>query len=182
MLSGELDGLFFDIVGIRPCLCSVCRKKMAEEGYNPCDDKDVRLFAKKSVDKFKADMTALVRKYSPDCTIFYNAGHIGPCTKESKDSYTHFELESLPSGSWGYLHFPMTARYARNFGVDCMGMTGKFHTEWADFHSLKNQAALEFECFRMLSLGFATSVGDQLEPFGRLNCATYKLIGNVFSA
>ena len=181
MLSGELDGLFFDIVGIRPCLCSVCRKKMAEEGYNPCDDKDVRLFAKKSVDKFKADMTALVRKYSPDCTIFYNAGHIGPCTKESKDSYTHFELESLPSGSWGYLHFPMTARYARNFGVDCMGMTGKFHTEWADFHSLKNQAALEFECFRMLSLGFATSVGDQLEPFGRLNCATYKLIGNVFS-
>jgi hypothetical protein len=122
-------------------------------------------------------MTALVRQYSPDGTIFYNAGHVGPCTRDSRDSYTHFELESLPSGSWGYLHFPVTARYARTLGLDCMGMTGKFHTEWGDFHSLKNQAALEFECFRMLSYGFAASVGDQLEPGGTLNPATYQLIG-----
>ena len=48
-------------------------------------------------------------------------------------------------------------------------MTGKFHTSWGDFHSLKNVAALEFEAFRMLSFGFACSIGDQLEPCGRLN-------------
>ena len=60
-------------------------------------------------------------------------------------------------------------------------MTGKFHTEWGDFHSLKNLAALEFECFRMLSYGFAASIGDQLEPYGRLNPATYRLIGKVYS-
>ena len=59
-------------------------------------------------------------------------------------------------------------------------MTGKFHTSWGDFHSLKNQAALEFEAFRMLSFGFACSIGDQLPPDGRLNAATYRLIGKVY--
>jgi hypothetical protein len=61
-----------------------------------------------------------------------------------------------------------------------MGMTGKFHTRWGDFHSLKNQAALEFEVFRMLSYGFAASIGDQMEPRGVLNPATYRLISKVY--
>jgi hypothetical protein len=61
-----------------------------------------------------------------------------------------------------------------------MGMTGKFHLSWGDFHSLKNSAALEFECFRILSYGFSMSIGDQLEPYGKLNPATYKLIGKVY--
>ncbi|MBR5742858.1 MAG: beta-galactosidase trimerization domain-containing protein, partial [Clostridia bacterium] len=180
MLGSELDGFFFDIVGIRPCLCSVCRAEMKKRGIDAGDDAAVRDFAKLSVDRFKKEMTGLVRAYSKDCTVFYNAGHVGPCTKESADAYSHFELESLPSGSWGYLHFPVTARYARKLGKDAMGMTGKFHTEWGDFHSLKNLAALEFECFRMLSFGFASSIGDQLEPNGTLNPATYRLIGKVY--
>lgn len=181
LLGDELDGLFFDIVGVRPCLCAACRKEMKELGIDVRSDVEVRKFAKKVIDRFKENMTALVRKYSKNCTVFYNAGHVGPITKNSADSYTHFELESLPSGSWGYLHFPVAARYARTLGKDCMGMTGKFHTAWGDFHSFKNLAALEFECFRMLSYGFAASIGDQLEPYGVLNPATYRLIGKVFS-
>jgi hypothetical protein len=59
-------------------------------------------------------------------------------------------------------------------------MTGKFHTSWGDFHSLKNQAALELECFNMLALGAKCSVGDQLHPSGRLDAATYDLIGSVY--
>ncbi len=181
MLGDELDGIFFDIVGIRPCLCAKCRAEMKEKGINVSDDNAVRSFAKTVMDRFKAEMTAFVRQYNKDCTIFYNAGHIGPSTKASAETYSHFELESLPSGFWGYMHFPLTARYARKLGRDCMGMTGKFHTEWGDFHSLKNLAALEFECFRMLSYGFASSIGDQLEPHGILNPATYRLIGKVYS-
>ncbi len=180
LLGPELDGIFFDIVGIRPCLCAVCRAKMRERGLDMTDGAQVRAFAAESIAAFKRRMTAAVREYSADCTIFYNAGHVGPCTKAAADAYTHFELESLPSGGWGYLHFPVTARYARTLGLDCMGMTGKFHTSWGDFHSLKNAAALEFECFRMLSYGFACSVGDQLEPNGRLNPAAYRLIGGVY--
>lgn len=179
-LGDELDGFFFDIVGIRPCLCQRCRSEMQERGIDTSDNSKVREFAKFVLDRFKKDMTETVRSYKDDCTIFYNAGHVGPCTYSSSSAFTHFELESLPSGQWGYLHFPLTARYARGLGKDCVGMTGKFHTEWGDFHSLKNSAALEFECFRMLSLGFAASIGDQLEPCGALNPATYKLIGNVY--
>lgn len=180
MLGDELDGLFFDIVGIRPCLCASCRAEMQEKGIDIGDENAVRDFGKMVIDRFKSDMTALVRSYNKNCTIFYNAGHVGPCTKDSADSYSHFELESLPGDSWGYLHFPVTARYARTLGKDCMGMTGKFHTGWGDFHSLKNLAALEFECLRMLSFGFASSIGDQLEPTGTLNPATYRLIGKVY--
>ncbi len=181
LLGDELDGVFFDIVGIRPCLCAACRKEMKSLGMDAADEGQVRAFAKGVIDRFKEDMTAFVRRYSKDCTIFYNAGHVGPCSLDSRDAYTHFELESLPSGGWGYLHFPVTARYARGLGLDCMGMTGKFHTNWGDFHSLKNLAALEFEAFRMLSFGFACSVGDQLEPCGELNPATYRLVGRVYS-
>lgn len=179
LLGDELDGLFFDMVGIRPCWCSACRKEMRAEGIDLRDDDAVRTFAKKVMDRFKAKMSRVVREKKADCTIFYNAGHVGPCTKASSGAYTHFELESLPSG-WGYMHFPITARYARTLGKDCLGMTGKFHMEWGDFHSLKNLAALEFEAFRILSNGFAISIGDQLEPWGKLNPAAYRLIGQVY--
>ena len=180
LLGNELDGLFFDIVGTHPCWCAACRAEMAQRGIDPADDDAVRAFAKTVMDRFKLEMSAFVRQFRPDCTIFYNAGHVGPTTRASAAAYSHFELESIPSGTWGYLHFPVTARYARKLGKDCVGMTGKFHTAWGDFHSLKNLAALEFECFRMLSFGFAASIGDQLEPCGRLNPATYRLIGQVY--
>jgi len=181
LLKGRMDGFFFDIANIRPCLCHKCLPMMGEKGLDVNDNIAIREFTKERVDAFKQRLSALVREYSKDCTIFYNAGHIGPCTKTSVDSYSHFELESLPAGHWGYLHFPITARYARTLGKACIGQTGKFHTDWGDFHSIKNQAALEFEIFQMLSYGFAVSIGDQLEPNGAINPITYKLIKNVYS-
>ena len=97
-------------------------------------------------------MTHFVRQFNSECTIFYNAGHIGTRHRPVANAYTHFELESLPSGSWGYLHFPLTMRYARTLGKDCLGETGKFHTAWGDFHSFKNaealQIAIAFVCWR----------------------------------
>jgi hypothetical protein len=130
---------------------------------------------------FRRDMTAFIRTLDKDCSIFYNGGHVGPELRPSVPAYTHFELESLPSGGWGYLHFPISMRYARTLGHDCMGMTGRFHTSWGDFHSLKNPAALQFECFQMLALGAKCSVGDQLHPSGRIDPATYDLIGDVYA-
>jgi hypothetical protein len=68
----------------------------------------------------------------------------------------------------------------RTLGIEALGMTGKFHTSWGDFHSLKNQAALDFECSLMLALNAKCSIGDQLHPSGRLDAATYELIGRTF--
>ena len=180
-IDGKPDGFFFDITGIRPCLCHICRDLMKERSIDVTDNNAVRDFAAETMNRFKAEMSALVRAHTHDCTILYNAGHIGPSTVASADDYTHFEMESLPGeAAWGYMHFPISARYARTLKSDNLGMTGKFHTSWGDFHSLKNLAALEFECFRMLSYGVAASIGDQLEPRGTLNPATYNLIGKVY--
>jgi len=175
-----VDGLFLDIVQQRECSCSYCRKQMAAEGLDPSSPADRSTFAALTINGFKQEMTGFIRGLSSDCTIFYNAGHVGPYIRGSAGDYTHFELESLPSGSWGYLHFPLTARYARTLGRSILGMTGKFHTSWGDFHSYKNPAALQFECFSMLAQGAHCSIGDQLHPTGRLDRATYDLIGSVY--
>ena len=87
----------------------------------------------------------------------------------------------MPSGHWGYIHFPLTVRYARTLGLPCLRHTGKFHTAWGDFHSFKNQEALEYECFRMMAHGAGPFVGDQLPPDGRIEEHVYNLIGKVYT-
>ena len=60
-------------------------------------------------------------------------------------------------------------------------LIGNNHTYWGDFHSLKNEDAMEYECFQMLTMGAGCSIGDQLHPRGGLSDATYDLIGRVYS-
>jgi len=176
-----VDGIFFDIVSPQECSCSRCRAGMEAEGLDPSVSEVRKQYGIRVLNNFKRDMTKFVRQFNKECTLFYNAGHIGPRHRAIADAYTHWELESLPSGGWGYLHFPITQRYARTLGLDCLGMTGKFHTSWGDFHSFKNEAALQFECFQMLALNAKCSIGDQLHPTGKICQSTYKLIGSVYS-
>ena len=175
------DGIFFDIVQPLDDSSQWTQQMMKSRGLEPSDRAQRRAFGVTVINEFKENMSAFVRSINPDCAIFYNAGHIGPRHHKVKDAYSHFELESLPSGHWGYLHFPVTMRYARTLGVDCVSHTGKFHTAWGDFHSYKNQAALEFECFRMLALGSKCEIGDQLQPDGTLDAVAYDLIAAVYS-
>ncbi|MFQ9231776.1 hypothetical protein MMB48_01430 [Bifidobacterium sp. FKU] len=46
---------------------------------------------------------------------------------------------------------------------------------------MKNEDAMEYECFQMLTMGAGCSIGDQLHPRGGLSDATYDLIGRVYS-
>ena len=177
-----VDGLFLDIVAAQDCSCVRCRSAMASRGIDPSNAKARQAFGADVAKEFRLTMTDYIRQLDKSCSIFYNAGHVGPETRPSAPAYTHFELESLPSGGWGYLHFPLSIRYARTLGRDCLGMTGKFHTSWGDFHSLKNPAALQFECFQMLANAAKCSVGDQLHPRGALDAATYELIGSVYAS
>lgn len=177
-----VDGTWFDIVQAVECSCQYCRAGMLENGLEPSNPAHRKQYAMTVLENFKKSMTRFVRQYNSDCVIFYNAGHIGPAAKPVLDTYTHFELESLPSGEWGYLHFPMTQRYCRTLGIQTIGMTGKFHTSWGDFHSFKNRAALEFECFQMLALNAKCCVGDQLHPSGKICRTTYDLIGSVYES
>ena len=179
-LLPAVDGFFFDIVQDQDCSCPVCRGEMLSLGMDPAAEAERLAFGQQVTDRFKRALSAHVRTYSQDCTIFYNSGHVGPRQRQTRDAYSHWELESLPSGGWGYMHFPLSQRYARTTDRDCLGMTGKFHTSWGDFQSYKNEAALQFECFQMLALNAKCSIGDQLHPTGRLDRATYDLIGAVY--
>lgn len=176
-----VDGLFLDIVKTIDCSCQHCRKGMIENGYNPEITEERWEYAKEMMKGFKRDLSQFIREINPECGIFYNQGHVSPDTRDVSDCYSHIEVESLPSGEWGYGHFPAAVRYARTLGHDYLGMTGKFHTEWGDMHSFKNEAALQFECFNMLATGAKCSIGDQLHPNGKISQATYDLIGSVYT-
>jgi len=175
-----VDGFFFDIVAPMDCSCRWCRAKMLSQGLEASDPQARAAFGLQSLNDWMHETSEFVWSIKPDCSIFYNAGHVGPERRAVTDAHSHWELESLPSGGWGYLHFPLTVRYARTLGLDCVSHTGKFHTSWGDFHSFKNQEALEYECFRMLALNCKCEIGDQLQPDGRLAPYVYDLVGSVY--
>lgn len=180
LFGDAVDGFFFDIIHQNPCFCPWCRDGMAAEGLDIEDEGHRKRYAKEVLDRYKRRFTDACLSRKPDITIFHNSGHIYPSWRNVLDTYTHLELESLPSGGWGYLHFPMSVRYARTLDMEMLGMTGKFHKSWGDFGAYKNLPALEFECFNMLANGTKCSIGDQLHPTGQINRATYELIGRVY--
>ncbi len=182
-----VDGIFFDIVmQTKPgCVCTHCLKSMAELGLDPANDEHLQRHTLIVERNFMQRMTALVHAFHPQARVFYNSRlRLDPDAQTGMrgeaDSYTHWEIESLPSGGWGYNHFPLFARYYQTLGKEYLGMTGRFHLSWADFGGMKNPAALEYECLRQLALGGQCSIGDQLHPRGALDPAVYELIGAVY--
>lgn len=175
------DGFFFDIVRPIASADQHAQAKMRAIGLDPANAQQRAQFALDSLNDFKRDLSAFVWAINPEVSIFFNAGHVGTRHRAVMDCYSHWELETLPSGGWGYQHFPVTMRYARNLGVDVLGQTGKFHTSWGDFHSFKSLAALQFEVFRMLAMNAKCMIGDQLPPRGRIEPYVYELVGKVYA-
>lgn len=176
------DGIFLDIINVKECSCAYCKAGMVKDGLNPQEKSDRNKYMLSVIKEFTEVVSSALRTVRPDIKIYYNHAHVRTSHREIIEGFTHLELESLPSGGWGYMDFPITARYARTLNVPVLGMTGKFHTSWGDFHSLRNQGALEYECFRSLALDAGCSIGDQLHPFGELDPAAYKTIGNVYES
>lgn len=176
----NVDGFFMDILFSADCSCNACKSEMKKLNMDTSSSIERLKYSLIMRDQFKEEITQLIRQLAPNAGIFYNSSHIGPAYKKSFKDYTHLELESLPSGGWGYDHFPATSRYARTLNKDMIGMTGKFHTYWGDFHSLKNRPALELECLQMLAFGAGCSIGDQLHPWGELSKCSYDLIEKIY--
>lgn len=122
----------------------------------------------------------LVRRFAPRATVFFNSRPIVGI-RDDFPFITHVEIESLPTGGWGYAYFPKGMRYARPLGKPCMGMTARFHKGWADFGGLKPYPALLYEVCQMLAHGTQCSIGDQMHPRGRLDAAAYDLIGKAYA-
>jgi len=154
---------------------------MCEAGVRQDDEQSVQRFAEEKLKGFLERLSEAVRAKVPGATIFYN-GTVNPRMAETLPYQTHFEIESLPtpSGIWGYLHYPVMARQARTYGVDFLGMTGRFHKAWADFGGLKTRDQLAYECGTVVAAGGGISVGDQLHPRGVLDPAVYRLFEHSF--
>jgi hypothetical protein len=132
----DVDGFFFDICFPVPNYSPLGQARMREAEVRPDDERAVLRFAEAKLKGFLERLSEAVRAKVPRATIFYN-GTVNPRMAETLPYQTHFEIESLPtsSGIWGYLHYPVMARQARTYGVDFLGMTGRFHKAWADYTS-----------------------------------------------
>ncbi|MBO4422739.1 MAG: beta-galactosidase [Clostridia bacterium] len=174
-------GIFLDICDIRPCRCPFCVASMREKGLDPDDPADVYRHGRQVYFNYARAAEKVIHGIDPSAAIFHNAGRIPFGDREFADCDTHLELESLPTGGWGYDHFPMTASYSRCLGKEYIGMTGKFHTSWGEFGGFKHPNALRYETSLSLALGAGCSVGDQLHPSGRMDPSTYALIGAAYA-
>jgi len=174
------DGLFMDILLYWDDVSQASIDRMLANGLDPeCHldrIKNEREYLMEYADLFETE----VRKASKTVRIFHNSGHIYKNERERYIPFTHLELESLPTGGWGYDHFPISARYANTLGMQYLGMTGKFHTSWGEFGGYKQPVALEYECAAMIAMGARCSIGDQLHPCGKIDADTYSLISPAY--
>lgn len=176
----DADGIFLDIISQGQCCCPVCMKGMLAGGLDPAKEADRMAYSMRVLEKYYQRTTAAANSKDPAMRVFHNSGHIGPAWMDRLKYFSHLELESLPTGGWGYDHFPQTVAFARKTGLEFLGMTGKFHISWGEFGGFKHPAALRYECAAMLAFGAKCSIGDQLHPCGRLDESTYGIIGSAY--
>jgi Hypothetical glycosyl hydrolase 6 len=181
LLFPDCHGIFLDIISQNQCFCKWCMKSMREQGFNPEKEADCIAHSKVVLMKYYQQTTAALRSVNADMPIFHNSGHITRGQRDILPYFSHIELESLPTGGWGYDHFPLSAKYVKNLDFDIMGMTGKFHSTWGEFGGYKHPNALRYECAAMLAYGARCSVGDQLHPNGQIDETTYDIIGAAYS-
>lgn len=179
-LFPDCDGIFLDIIS-QPESCGKWSMEfMLANGLDPECEEDRKKSSELALEKYFQMTTAASLSGRADMPVFHNSGHIARGRYDLYPYFSHLELESLPTGGWGYDHFPLSAKYACNLPLDFLGMTGKFHTTWGEFGGFKHPNALRYECAAMLAYGSKCSVGDQLHPNGVLDRATYAVIGEAY--
>lgn len=177
----DADGIFLDIVRVFPCYCQNCVSTLIREGKDPYDDGNIVELAERVWANYVRRVRETIDSVRPGLAVFHNGGYVRFGRRDLIFANTHMELESLPTGGWGYDHFPLCAAYVRTLGVDYLGMTGKFHKTWGEFGGFKHPNALKYECALSAAFGAGCSVGDQLTPNAKMDMATYDLIGSGYS-
>lgn len=177
----DADGIFLDIVGVTPCYCQNCVNTLLNEGKDPYDEKNIYELAERVYANYTSEVRKSIDKFKPGLPVFHNGGHIRRGRRDLAYMDSHLELESLPTGGWGYDHFPLSAAYARTLGMDFLGMTGKFHMTWGEFGGYKHPNALRYEVALSAANGAKCSIGDQMHPSGEMDMTTYSIIGAAYA-
>ena len=176
----DADGIFLDITGVYPCRCQNCFREAQKLGMNPYSEDTYMRLADITYQKYARAVREAIDSVSPGLPVFHNGGHIVRGKRQEAYVNTHLELESLPTGGWGYDHFPISATYSRTLGMEYLGMTGKFHKTWGEFGGFKHPNALRYEAALSTAFGAKCSIGDQLHPNGEMNMTTYDIIGKAY--
>ncbi|MGC9450385.1 MAG: alpha-L-fucosidase [Oceanipulchritudo sp.] len=183
----ECDGFFIDILFYhrQGTWSDACRRLREEMNIRTDDHEAYYRIEWEAQRRFMEKFNAIIHGIQPQAHVFYNQQNtsfvdskVGFGTMSKLQG--QLEVESLPSGFWGYQHFPRLARQTFVMGKPWLGMTGRFQRQWGDFGGIKPVPALEYECFRAQAMGGGCSVGDQMPPRGRLDPAAYRLIGEVY--
>lgn len=175
------DGIFSDIIHQGECCCPWCLAYMKDHGLDADKQEDRQACAQAALERYYREFTAACRCDDPNLPVLHNSGHLDKSRRDLLQYFSHLELESLPTGGWGYDHFPLSAKYSQHTGLDYLGMTGKFHRSWGEFGGYKHPNALRYECGLMLANGSKCSVGDQLHPSGEMDRSTYEIIGQAYA-
>ena len=177
----EVDGLFYDIIFIgNACYCDECVRGMKEMGLDPSSESDAHTYyVKKHID-FMKKCDAILKKYHPNATIFFNSGGANMNMTEYPPYESHYEMEDLPTAWGGYNKMPPRARFFAKYGKFYLGMTGKFHLTWGEFGGYKSKDALKYEICTMAQYGAGCSIGDHLYPDGEMDMQTYENIGYAY--
>ncbi len=176
----DADGIFIDIVNVQPCYCQNCINILMSEDKEPYEDDNIIDLAERTFANYAKRVRETIDEIKPGLPVFHNGGHIRGGRRDLAYVNSHLELESLPTGGYGYDHFPLTASFARILGMDFLGMTGKFHKTWGEFGGYKHKNALIYETAFNAAFGAKSSIGDQLHPSGKPDRLTYDLIGAAY--
>lgn len=177
----RVDGLFFDIcITNDTCYCASCQAGMRALGLNPASESDARRYNILKRHAFMEKCTAVMKKYHPDATIFFNSGGADQYKPWYHDCQTHYEMEDLPTAWGGYDKLPLRAKFFGNTGKPYIGMTGKFHLAWGEFGGFKSGDALKYEITTMAIYGAGASIGDHMHPDGEMELQTYENIGQAY--
>lgn len=173
------DGLWLDIIKQDQCCCNYCRASMAEKGLDFLKEADRIQHSKDVLDTYYARATQAARKHNPNMGVFHNTSMAPRGDRRFFDAFSHVEIEAVPTGGWGYDHLPLSAKYLETLGHNPMGVTVRFHIVWGELGGYKPLPALRYEVMSMLTHGCRVCIGDQLDPGGRLDGSTYRIIGDV---
>lgn len=177
----DVDGIWYDEVfpfGAE-CFCWNCRRLLAESGLDPFDPQ-VQLAHKHQLrtDVMRA-LSARAHQHRQGLQVDFNTQAVLG-VRDRLDVVENVDIEALPTGGWGYGYFPLHARFARSFGVSVYGMTGKFHHSWGEYGGLKLPVQLRTELAGFVAQGSRCDIGDQSPPHGRLDAATYAVVGEAY--
>src|SRR3954447_20875109 len=180
---GEVDGVFLDMCWDQPSSSTFAIEGALADGFDPSTREGREGYARQVALRYMRRFQDLAAPYlAADVAsgVWFNSRPKTNLHEEAR-LLKHVEVESLPTGGWGYAYLPYVARFVRPLGLPTLSHTGRFHRSWGDNASLKSRAALTYECSQILSLGLTNGVGDLLHPRGVPNQAVYAGIGEVYA-